>query len=79
MRLIDLISPEELEYELYREIDTNDPEVIALADIQMREMEPYSAVLLPLQSRENVHGPNAGSCMMMLQIIDAILRKKVVN
>lgn len=70
MRLRDLVTPEEFKRELFRDVT---PEDEVEAGKVMEDMTPYADVILGME------GPHKGSVMMTLQIIDAILRKKVVQ
>ena len=73
MRLKDLVTPEEFKQELFRETT---PEDEAEADERMKEMMPYADVLIDINDPQ---GPHRGSVMMALQIIDNVLRRKVVQ
>ena len=70
MRLADIVTAEEFKEELYR--STTEEDVIS-ANMRMEEMAPYADVIIGLV------GPHGGSVMMTLQIIDNILRRKVIQ
>lgn len=70
MKLIDLITPEELRREILN-TDHTEQDVMAIA----REMQPFTVALMPLFS----NGRDFAHCYATLGAINEVLKKKVIQ